>query len=250
MKKSHYKNKHYKTNNKPNYSTKSKTNFNPKLLKFLTVLLLFLLISATLATIAKFVPEITIKIKKGLNITSIIVFALAGFYVICKTNKKYDWIKKLFEFLKKIAKKCKDKYKDKNYTSSQSKHKTTDTISNTSINKPNIKHTQKKYSTSHKYKRQNYYSRRLKNYKNNNQKTKSYRFPLELDADGYFCTYIDEDEFLYRVDLGITKEIEDISQYQVRIRIRIEDNYIQSANLFYNDEVSEQIKVLNPDALQ
>lgn len=34
------------------------------------------------------------------------------------------------------------------------------------------------------------------------------------------------------------------------IRIKIDNNYIQSANLFYNDKVLDQIKVLNPNALQ
>lgn len=207
---------------------------------------MFLIISAALASAAKFVPEITIEIKKALNITAIIVFVFAGIYVIFKTNKKYDWIKKLFKLGKKIAKECK---KDNDKTS-KSEHTIADSTDNNSYIKQKNKSIQKEYTTTHKYKRQKFCSERSRNYKKSNQRIESYRFPLELDVDGYFCTYIDEDKVLYRIDLRINKKIENISQYQVRIRIRIEDNYIQSANLFYNDRVSDQIEVLNPDALQ
>lgn len=248
MKKSHYKKKHYKTNyNKRNYSTKSKTNSNPKFFKLIIVVLLFLIISAALATVAKFMPDITIEIKKTLNITAIIVFVFAGLYVIFKTNKKYDWIKKLLKLGKKIAKECK---KDNDKTS-KSEHTIANSIDNNSYIKQKNKSIQKEYTTTKKYKRQKFCSEHSRNYKKSNQKVKSYRFPLELDVDGYFCTYIDDIEYnLYRIDLLIDREIKDISQYQVRIRIKIDNNYIQSANLFYNDKVLDQIKVLNPNALQ
>lgn len=248
MKKSHYKKKHYKTNyNKRNYSSKSKTNFNPKFSKFLIVVLVLLIISAALASVAKFVPEITIKIKKTLNITAIIVFVFAGLYVIFKTNKKYDWIKKLL----KLGKKSTKERKKNNDKTSKSEHTTTDSTDNNSYIKQKNKSIQKEYTTTKKYKRQKFCSERSRNYKKSNQRIESYLFPLELDNHGYFCTCIDDVECnLYRIDLLIDREIEDISQYQVRIRIRIEDYYIQSANLFYNDKVLEQIKVLNPDALQ
>lgn len=241
MKKSHYRKsyrKSYSYSKEHNQSNKSRIHINPKLAKFLIVLLLFLFIPGVLLLIAKLVPEISQKIKIGFSISAYICFGITVAYIIY--NIGYT-IRKLVKGKKETS------IKD---TIDNAKSITDYIESKTNSPTNRYKSTQNKYSTSKKCKRQNQLSRHTKNRKINNQKAKSYRFPLELDADGYFCTYIDEDEFLYRVDLGITKEIEDISQYQVRIRIRIEDNYIQSANLFYNDEVSEQIKVLNPDALQ
>lgn len=209
-----------------------KNNEHPILNKIITILLLLIILGIILAITVKLFSNVSgdIKILFGIAITCIDITIIYNIiYNIVKHIKEKKSIKDTIDNAKSIT----------DYIESK-----TNSPSN------RYKSTQTKYSTSKKCKRQNQLSKHTKNRKNNNLKAKSYRFPLELDVDGYFCTYIDEDEFLYRVDLGITKEIEDISQYQVRIRIRIEDNYIQSANLFYNDEVSEQIKVLNPDALQ
>lgn len=82
--------------------------------------------------------------------------------------------------------------------------------------------------------------------------SKYYSYPLENDEHGYFCTYI-HNEYrtdTTRIDLIVNTEIEDISQYTVRIKKRITDQLLLKATLYKNEVEIENLHFKNPNIIQ
>lgn len=81
--------------------------------------------------------------------------------------------------------------------------------------------------------------------------SKYYSYPLENDENGYFCTYI-HNEYrtdTTRIDLIVITEIEDISQYTVRIKKRITDQLLLKATLYKNEVEIENIAFKDPNII-
>lgn len=82
--------------------------------------------------------------------------------------------------------------------------------------------------------------------------SKYYSYPLENDERGYFCTYI-HNEYrtdTTRIDLIVNTEIEDISQYTVRIKKRIMDQLLLKATLYKNEVEIENPHFKDPNIIQ
>lgn len=81
--------------------------------------------------------------------------------------------------------------------------------------------------------------------------SKYYSYQLENDENGYFCTYI-HNEYrtdTTRIDLIVNTEIEDISQYTVRIKKRITDQLLLKATLYKNEVEIENINFKDPNII-
>lgn len=81
--------------------------------------------------------------------------------------------------------------------------------------------------------------------------SKYYSYPLENDENGYFCTYI-HNEFrtdTTRISLIVNTDIDDITQYTVRIKKRITDQLLLKATLYKNEVEIENLHFKDPNII-